>query len=300
MRRWTTPSGVNFQWIHWTDDPEKVADPNWEKNARKAFTAEEWSVEMDGDETIRFGDPVYVAYDDALHNPAMYRDKPFPWMAGSYWICGWDAGQTRQPAIVVQQVVPSTGQVLGMSELFKDGFSAEEFAPFVEAHLRQHYPRVMPEEWFHVGDPTITTQAGSDSSTAQRVLAAHGFRVKPVSNVLQVRLSNVSRLLSDRLSEEERPHPTIAGQVVYKVVPRYMVNGKMCPMLIEGFRGSYKYPALAKGVAPESSNAVYRPTPVKNRWSHPHDANQYASQMAWKLLESAGGVRVRSYVHEDG
>jgi hypothetical protein len=53
-----------------------------------------------------------------------------------------------------------------------------------------------------------------------------------------------------------------------------------CPILIEGFNGGYQYPEKAIEIEPAHIR------PLKNKFSHPHDAFQYVCAGATALRRS--------------
>ena len=53
-----------------------------------------------------------------------------------------------------------------------------------------------------------------------------------------------------------------------------------CPILIEGFNGGYMYPEKALEIEPTQIR------PLKNKYSHPHDALQYVAAGALQLRKS--------------
>jgi hypothetical protein len=59
----------------------------------------------------------------------------------------------------------------------------------------------------------------------------------------------------------------------------FLLNRSLCPVLLQGFLGGYRLRQITSG-----SSSMYG-EPVKDHYSHPHDALQYACVVAWELME---------------
>ena len=84
-------------------------------------------------------------------------------------------------------------------------------------------------------------------------LAAHGFNINPGPVTWEERRQAVTHFL-------------------LKLVPKgptFQVFAKKCPVLVKGFQGGYQFPEKAVDIEPSKLR------PLKNAYSHPHDALQY-------------------------
>jgi hypothetical protein len=104
------------------------------------------------------------------------------------------------------------------------------------------------------GDPAGDDLPQSDEITPMRLMAAEGVTVrKAPSNDPTVRIEAVEQLL-DRMVE---------GKPAILVSPS-------CKVLVAGFDGGYQYRQL------DTTGTHFDEKADKNRFSHPHDALQYA------------------------
>lgn len=285
IRKGVTTSGIKLLEIFFWADPSKSSD-EWEELDRRGQMPEDYAREMYHDETVSSGRAVYIAYRDRWHCPEEYRRKPFPIIPGSSYVAGWDCGRTINPAFVLLQIEPNEGrQIQQIGELVAPmGTTAWEFCSMVRRYLEEEFPNLYYYEILHAGDPDINARSGNAQYTARQILASNGFRVTPMTNVLHVRLANVSRALSSHIEFKEDGGD---GNPIY--IPQYVVSEYSCPITVQGFRGFYKLPPLPEGTDPSSPDAVQRPEPVKNHpWSDVHDALQYAMTLAWKLIDGRG------------
>lgn len=267
-------SGALFLQIHYSADPLK--DAKWAAAEKKtANDPRGWEREMELDDGVYSGEPVWREYIDDLHAPVLFRTTHLPVYEGSTFYGGWDCGPTRQPAFALAQLT-KLKQVLWMGEVVPQvAMGMARFAPIVKAYLKKR----MPGHWsriVHFGDETGRNKSGTDDKSAFMVALEHGFIIRPTTNNLHVREQAVVGLLTEWISQE--------GDDPDEWIQRSIYGMKDCPVLVEGMRGAY-----CMRNAPNT--AQYGPgmevrLPRKNFYSHVNDAHQYASVPIWQLLRS--------------
>jgi len=160
---------------------------------------------------------------------------------------GWDFG--LNPACVFAQVSP-TGQLIVLRELCGDDISVDDFSDAVIEMSGRNFPGFTFED---VGDPAGKSRSATDERSCYDILAAKGvYCSEAETNALIPRLEAVKR----RLVRTHKGHP------------RMLIDPR-CKRLVDGFSGGYKY--VERGMTGSFSD-----TPVKDKFSHIHDALQYA------------------------
>jgi len=175
-------------------------------------------------------------------------------------LIGFDAGLTPS-AIIGQQDLH--GRLLILRELISENMGATRFCrEMLKPLLRRECP---DSEVEIIGDPAFTQRAQTDERSVRQILEAElpGVTIRPSpSNTLVDRIEAVEGLLT-QLTE---------------VGPAYLVDPS-CKTLIRGFSSGYHYAVNKKGTQADK--------PEKNKYSHPHDANQYLCQGVIKLARKA-------------
>ncbi|WP_428246760.1 hypothetical protein [Ferrovibrio sp.] len=165
---------------------------------------------------------------------------------------GLDAGGT--PAMAARQYMPN-GQARTLSEIIapENKFTGPAaFAEMAKAHLAVHYPRWRREQIVAVGDPSAKfnrdQRSGAKFDWLRDVGSALGIPVRPApgSNNLELRLDAVRFPMTQRVDRQ----------------PGYLLSPN-CTQLTAAYTGMY--------VAGEDGK------PIKNRWSHIADGDQYAA-----------------------
>ena len=162
-------------------------------------------------------------------------------------IIGIDFGRT--PAAVFKQRDPR-GRVLTLAEITAENMGIETFVqtklnPFIANRLQGCSFVCAP-------DPAGFAKQQLNEMTLVDALKKAGFKcVKPPTNNPELRIQSVERLLNQQ----------IEGKAMYLVDPS-------CDMLIKGFKSGYRYKTKKTGEQEDR--------PDKNKFSHVHDANQYA------------------------
>lgn len=197
--------------------------------------------------TITDGKPVYPEYNDDLH---CRESEPNPNLP---LLIGLDYGLT--PAAVLCQITPR-GQFRVLEDICAQDMGIRQFSlDVLKPHLAQHYPRY---QIIAVGDPAGNRRADSDEKTCFQILAEEGIAAVPaITNEPVARREAVAKFLT-RL---------IDGQ------PGMAVSAK-ASNIRKGFNGAYCYKRV------QVAGEKFRDVPDKNKYSHPHDALQYACMHA--------------------
>jgi hypothetical protein len=211
--------------------------------------------------TTADGKPVFPEYNDRIHvaenELEVNRSLPV--------YLGWDFGLT--PSCVIGQV-SAKGQLLILDELVAEGMGIRQFASdIVKPVLMNKYYGCRFES---VGDPSGINRSQTDERTCYQELFEVGIASEPAdTNDFIPRRESVAFFLN-RLAGGE---------------PGFLLSPN-CRQLRKGFIGGYRYERLK--VAGER----YKDRPVKDKFSHPHDALQY---LALKVRDGGKrNVRARS------
>lgn len=195
--------------------------------------------------TTADGKPVYPEYNDRIH---VAKEDLEP-IAGLPVIVGFDFGLT--PSAVLIQLTPK-GQLLILDELIGEDMGIRQFASdVVRPLLMTKYSR---NKITSVGDPAGMNRAQTDERTCFQELYEVGIAAEPANtNDFLPRREAVAFYLTKMAGGEPG-----------------MLISPSCKTIRKGFIGGYRYERLR--VAGER----YKDRPVKDKFSHPHDALQYA------------------------
>ena len=193
--------------------------------------------------TVEEGKPVYPDFNELVHIPKE-EIKPHPQLPV---FVGMDFGLT--PAAVFGQKL-ARGRWVIISELVCQDMGTMRFAELVKHELATVYAN---QECQIYGDPAGDVRAQTDETTPFQILRAAGLRAIPApSNDVVLRIDSVEQALT-RMSDGN---------------PCFLVNRK-CRVLARGFTGGYHYKRL------NVSGDRFEDRPLKDRYSHIHDALQY-------------------------
>lgn len=201
--------------------------------------------------SVHDGKPVYPEWNDGLH---VKEIQPIP---GVPLRIGFDFGLT--PAAIITQN-DSRGRLLVLDELCGTDIGIRGFLDDVLLpQLSLVYPDWLREKdkmIVCVGDPAGKQRAQSDEKTCFQEIEASGLKIEAAdTNGFLARRDSVAWFLS-RLSDGK---PSL-------------ILDPCCGLLRKGFNGGYKYRRIQ--VIGEER---YTEEPMKNGYSHPHDALQYAA-----------------------
>lgn len=202
--------------------------------------------------SVHDGKPVYGEYNDTLHVKAIH---PIP---NVQLRIGLDFGLT--PAAVITQT-DARGRLLVLDELCGEDMAIDAFMTDI---LIPQLMSVYPQWWKRkddlilcIGDPAGAQKSQqTDEKTCFTEVKAAGLKIRAArSNSFLPRRGAVAWFLS-KLS---------GGQPMYLMDP-------CCSVLRKGFNGGYKYRRIQ--VIGEER---FTEEPMKNSYSHPHDALQYVA-----------------------
>ena len=209
--------------------------------------------------TTADGKPVFPEYNDRVH----VADKELIANPMLPILLGWDFGLT--PACIIGQVT-AKGQLIILEELVAEDMGIRQFASEIVKPILMN--RYSGSRFVSQGDPSGVNRSQTDERTCYQELLEVGIASEPAStNDFLPRRESVAFFLNKMASGE----------------PGFLLSPN-CRQIRKGFIGGYRYERLK--VAGER----YRDRPVKDRFSHPHDALQYLC-----LAARDGGVKtVRS------
>ena len=169
------------------------------------------------------------------------------------WIVGIDFGLT--PAAVFCQV-GYMGKWIVFDELLGMDMGAKQFGKILKRRVAEWQQKTKTEGNVRFyGDPAGTGRAQTDATNPFQILRTVGVDAYPApTNDPDVRIESVQELLQEMV--EGKPRMTVSPN---------------CKNIIQGFEGGYHYRRLQV-----SGVERYEERPNKNRFSHPHDALQYA------------------------
>lgn len=246
--------------LHYTADPDKRGK-EWYEATKASMPIKDFLMEYEKSWDTYEGKPVYEDFLKHLHA----TKGPLDAEPGGPLLLGVDFGLT--PAVVLGQLVGSQLRVL--KEYVELDGSINKLAPRVWADLRINYPAWAnnPENIIAFIDPAGFTRAQTDARTCADVLRKNGFlSVRPGPVPFDARRIAVETFLLKHTKEG----------------PGLLLKEQSCPVLLQGFLGGYHYPENV------TENEPDRLRPVKNAYSHPHDALQYLCAGAIGLRRSYG------------
>lgn len=169
------------------------------------------------------------------------------------WVVGIDFGLT--PAAVFCQL-GYLGRWVIFDELLGVDMGAKQFGKLIRRRIEEwrNSTGLDPRIRFY-GDPAGSGRAQTDATNPFQILRTVSIDAFPApTNDPDIRIESVQELLQEMVDGKPR-----------------LVVSPSCKNLIQGFEGGYHYRRLQV-----SGVERYEERPNKNRFSHPHDALQYA------------------------
>ena len=252
--------------IHYTANPGK-RDEKFLSQMKGAMPIKQWLVEYERNWQVYEGKAVFEDYSRARHESKV----PLEAHMGLPLLCGWDFGLT--PACIVAQLREGTLYVL--REFTAQNKSIDRFAPHVMQQLKQYFPEWVDQkrDFCHYVDPAGFVKEQVTARTCVTEMAKCGLKnisAPYTRNDIEPRIRGVEKFLLQHTKDG-------AGLQLY---PPH------CPTLAKGFAGGYRYPEKYEKVEPK------RPEPIKDSYSHPHDALQYLCGGANSLMHSRPSVDI--------
>lgn len=246
--------------LHYTADPRKRGEA-WRNAIKESLPARDFAMEYERSWQTFEGKPVYGDFNRTIH----LRQGPMNIEPGVPLMFGIDFGLT--PAFVMKQLV---GRRLRIHKEFieTDG-SIDKLGTVVWNYLLQNFLSWVhnPDMIYVWCDPAGFQRAQTDARTCVDILRKIGFKhIRPGPVGWEIRRKGVEDYLTKTYGEG----------------PGIEICEDECPILVEGFTGGYRYPEKAMNIEPSKI------TPIKNKYSHPHDALQYGCAGATQLRKSYG------------
>lgn len=201
------------------------------------------------------GKGVYRNYNRDVHMASgelVWMQVPDPVNGGTKGaplIMGWDNSGDAPASVVVQRVAPMQFQVL--REFYDDRMGIVDFTADVIAKLQIEFPGA---EIAHYCDPAgfaaFSNAKGGLTSNAQIQQEQFGLKMNASRQELDLRISAVDQLLARRDG---------------------LLIDLRCNRLLNGFFGGY-----VREENPRAGFNEFKDQPKKNKFSHVHDALQYA------------------------
>jgi len=267
IRIWKNPKNnfLVFE-LHYTADPGKRSD-EYRETIKNSLPLVEYLREYELNWDTFQGMPVYPEF-SKIH---ILDEKPEP-QPGLPMLLGFDFGLT--PAAVVAQLQEET--LVIFHEFVEINMGADRFSDKVMQELRLRYPTFgdFKKNWLTYIDPSGVFRKDTDETTCAGILNKKGFRCIPGPVTWEERRHGVLHWLQ-RLSSEG--------------TPAFQIYSKGCSMLIKGFEGGYRFSEKNAEIAPNKLR------PIKDQFSHPHDALQYLCAGIRALNRKTGKAIPRPY-----
>ena len=195
--------------------------------------------------TIEEGRPVYNQFNELVH----VAKDPIPIPDNAQIVVGMDFGLT--PAAAFCMRLPR-GRWAIVHELVCQDMAAKTFGEMIQRDVASMFANC---DLTFYGDPAGDQRAQTDERTPFQILRGAGINALPApSNDVSLRLESVNACLSRMIDG----HPAL-------------LVDPSCATIKKGFAGGYHYRRLNV-----SGTERFEEKPSKNRFSHVHDALQYA------------------------
>lgn len=250
--------------LHYTADPVKRGEA-WKQRVKESMPIRDYLMEYEKSWQTFEGKPVYEDFNRSLHvgRPGIEPGVPI--------LLGWDFGLT--PACLICQLVGR--QLRVFHEFVETDGSISKLGPVVWNFLMLNYLTWMHnqrEQVLSYLDPAGFERKDTDARSCADVLRTCGDLDHPEERIgFQSLRPGPVRFEPRRKAVEDFLTKT------YGEGPGLLLDEAACPILIEGFGGGYRYPEKALEIEPTDIR------PLKNKYSHPHDALQYVCSGAKQL-----------------
>jgi hypothetical protein len=230
--------------LHYTADPAK-RHPEYKESIKNSMPTQEYLREYELHWDTFSGQPVYPEF-AKIH---VIHEQPRP-QIGLPMLIGFDFGLT--PACVIGQY--EEGVLTVFEEFTEMNMGAIRFLEKVTSELKLKYPTHsdFKKNWRCFIDPAGFNRNDNDERQTAQTVAKY-FNPIPGAIAWEARRTGVVDLLMK----------------LEKGKPAFQIFGQQCPMLLKGFEGGYRF--SDKNIEIEPSKL----RPIKDAFSHPHDALQY-------------------------
>lgn len=230
--------------LHYTADSSK-RHPSYKESIRNSMPLQEYLREYELHWDTFAGQPVYPEF-SKIHITEV-KPEPTP---GLPMLIGFDFGLT--PAAVIGQY--EAGTLTVFREFTEINMGAVRFIEKVTTELRLAYPTFsdFKKNWKCYIDPSGFFRSDTDESTCANIVAKY-FVPAPGPIPFEERKNAVLHFL----------------MLLNKGVPAFQVYERQCPITVKGFEGGYRFSDKAVELEPNKLR------PIKDLYSHPHDALQY-------------------------
>lgn len=252
------PDAENLEWLTQTPETMKLPVNDSRRRAQGRLYYERLSRNNNVDWVIRY---VNAKYGEDPSGTAVFRESfkqnfhlttGLVPVIGHPLIIGQDFG--RDPWSIISQL-DHKGRLLVLKEV-----EAEDIS--LELHVQRNLRPALIKDYLSwtnavVGDPAGVAKDSLYEETSFDLLKRMGFMAFPApTNDLDPRLRAIDAFL---LSQRD------GGAAI-------LIDKEKCPTVAAALGGKYRYGKTRLGQR--------KPTPEKNRWSHPMDALQYAALAA--------------------
>lgn len=260
--------------IHYTANPNK-RDHEYIQSIREEMPLRDFLSEYERNWVTFDGKSVYADYNKERHESKVPIDPRL----GLPLLLGWDFGLT--PACVVAQY--REGRLYVLKEYVAEHQSIDKFCPLVMSDLAIRYPqwRNPRTDMRHYIDPAGLAESATDQRTCAGVMSECGLK-----NIFPGPIDFESR-------RQAVEHFLIT---LTKDGPALQLHPADAPFLAKGFAGGYRYPDRYAEIEPG------KPRPIKDQYSHPHDAFQYlcAGALALKNSKRHAPIPIPRYSFSEG
>ena len=251
--------------LHYTAHPDKRG-PDFQKALERSLPLHQYLREYERNWQTFAGMPVYPNFRKDIHIAKASLEPHL----GLPLLFGWDFGLT--PACIVAQL--RGNRLIVLREWVSQNEGIKTFAPKVMNDVRLLYPEwVDPhKDHFHFIDPAGFQRAQTDARTcAQEMRDSAGIQnVEPGPVAFTARKNAVESFLL----------------YIDKDGAGLSLDPNNTPSITEGFSGGYRYADATTDIESDS------PKPLKDRFSHPHDAFQYLCHGARQKKSSHSNITV--------
>lgn len=217
------------------------------------------------------GEPIYKFF-----NYEMYvSDKRLEYNPKLPILRGWDIGPTAKNKACIVAQLDSRGVLIVLAEYHMLDPGVTKFGRYVQQNCYAEFPEA--KDYKDFCDPVAFHASQTDGQSPAALLLEEGIHLIPGEEGFQLRIEAVEKTMTR----------------IIDGVPGMLVDGSRCKMLVNGFTGGYRYRII------DEPNKRFSKEPVKDQFSHIHDALQYlCSRLAFvdqkKRDESQQAARRRN------